>query len=64
MRTFIGLPFTWLPNRVKPDQVLVPFVLTLATFTFYVIISTYICIQNPYAIYAPLILMQSVLPYS
>jgi hypothetical protein len=24
MRTFIGLSFTWLPNRVRPDQVLVP----------------------------------------
>jgi hypothetical protein len=20
MRTFIGLPFTWLPNRVRPDR--------------------------------------------
>jgi hypothetical protein len=28
MRTFIGLSFTWLPNRVRPDQVLVPFVPT------------------------------------
>jgi hypothetical protein len=62
MRTFIGLSFTWLPNRVRPDQVLVPFVPTLATFTFYVITSTSICIQNPYAIHAPLILMQSMLP--
>jgi hypothetical protein len=30
MRTFIGLPFTWLPNRVRPDQVIVPFVPTFA----------------------------------
>jgi hypothetical protein len=29
MRTFIGLSFTWLPNRVRPDQVLVPFVPTI-----------------------------------
>jgi hypothetical protein len=32
MRTFIGLPFTWLPNRVRPDQVLVPFVPTSPNF--------------------------------
>jgi hypothetical protein len=57
MRTFIRLLFTWLPNRVRPDQVLVPFVPTLATFTFYIITSTSIYIQNPYAIYAPLIVI-------
>jgi hypothetical protein len=32
MRTFIGLSFTWLPNRVRPDQVLVPFVPTMGFF--------------------------------
>ena len=29
MRNFIGLSFTWLPNRVRPNQVLVPFVPTV-----------------------------------
>jgi len=50
MRTFIGLSFTWLPNRVRPDQVLVPLFWHWQLLLF-VKISTFIYIQNLYAIY-------------